>query len=245
MMARFLVRPVVRVVLGVFGGLLIMLGVVALAAGAFVAMNVSGSDSIRTTPELIATPDCPSVVMEITEARVSLATNLEFLTDQGQTAILVTPIAEEQGLWKVGSAPQMQVEDRLLGATYCLASSTESGWEIATISVAPDAPSVDASDLSGLWAQVPTGEKVIIDLDSDAADGVTTVLVTSPQSGDARTLTSIEIAGEYRIDGASNAATIAIVAGGASAVIGLALLLISTVSLRKRGMHETSVADSS
>jgi hypothetical protein len=220
-----------------------VLGAIALATGVFVAMNVSGSDSIRTTPELIATPDCPSVIMEITEARISLGTSLDFLNHQGHTAILVTPIAEDQELWKVGSAPQQQVEDRLLGATYCLARSTESGWEISTISVAPDAPSVDASDLSGLWAQVPTGEKVIIDLDNAAA-GVTTVLITSPQSGNARTLTSIEIAGEYRIEGASTAATIAIVAGGASAVIGLALLLISTVVLRKRGKHETSVADS-
>lgn len=244
-MARSLARPVTRVVMGVVGGLLIALGAVALAAGVFVSMNVSNSDAIRTAPDLIATPDCPSVVMEITDARVSLGPGFDFLNDQAETAIVVTPISEDAEPWKVGTAPQKQVEDRLLGATYCLASSTGAGWDVSTISVTPDGPSIDASGLAGMWAQVPTGEKVIIDLDGDVASQPTTVVVTSPQSQDSRTLTSIEIAGEYRIQGASSAATIAMIAGASAAVIGVGLLLVSILVLRKRGVHEKLAGESS
>lgn len=236
-------RVVVRIVLGLLGSALVLIGVGAAAAGGWITATLGSQDSLRSTPQVIDVPGCSTVLMEIADAQVDID-QLEALGDldplAGRTdALLTIGVAGDAAApWLVGIADQQEVEGRLLGARYCVVEVNDGAWSFSSIAVEPDAPDVNFSGLPGLWAKAGNGESVAVPLPTAGES-----LVVSGSSGSA--LSTIEIAGEYRIQGASDVGMIALIAGVITVVLGVGALIVSIAVLRNRGQHEGRHRESS
>jgi len=88
-----------------------------------------------------------------------------------------------------------------------------------------------------VWGRAAAGEAVIVPLPEPG----TTLVVSVDGPGD---LDSVELTGRYRIEGAPDLLLTGIIAGAVVIGVGLVLLLVGTVALRKRGKHEGAPASS-
>lgn len=226
-------RTVVRVLLGFAGAVLLLVGGTAAGLGGWISATLTGQDSLRTTPESIDASGCSTVVMEIADVRVDAGelARIEPIADRSQSFFTVRVDAETTEPLLVGVADQQDVEQRLLGARYCLVESVDSGWEVTSIQVDPDAPDAQFTGVTGLWASAMSGEAVALPLPEL---GSSVVISGSDDSS----VASLEVAGELDIAGASTVGWTALVGGAATAVLGIGLLLVSILGLRSKGRHE-------
>lgn len=229
-------RTLVRWGIGLLGAALIVMGAGVAAVGGVVTTTLAGSDSLRTTAQTIEIPGCSSAIMEISDVRVDAGEldRIGAIADRSQATLSVTVRGDSMGSWLVGIADQRQVEDRLLGARYCLVEGTDAGWAATPITVAPDAPDARFSGVPGVWATVPDGQTVELPIPQS---GSTVVVSGSDESS----LDRLEVVGIWQVPGASSAGWIALTAGLITVAIGVGLLMLSIVGLRQRGRHEDAV----
>lgn len=234
-------RKVARVLVALAGAVLLVLGGAVAALGGWISTTLAGPDSLRTTPETIDTSGCSTVVMEIADVRVDAGelSRIEPIAERSQSLFTIRVNAQppdtnaDSNPFLVGVADQQDVEQRLLGARYCLVESAGSGWKVTSIAVTPDAPDAQFSGVLGRWATSASGETVALPL---PAVGSSVVISGSDESF----VESLEVSGELEITGASTVGLGAFVGGIATVVVGIGLLMISILGLRSRGRHEGS-----
>lgn len=226
-------KTAVWLLLGLAGAVLLVLGGAAAALGGWILAMLTGQDSLKTAPETIGAAGCSTVVMEIADVRVDAGelTRIEPIADRSRSLFTVRVNAETTDPLLVGVADQLDVEQRLLGARYCLVESTDSGWEVTSIAVAPDVPDAEFAGVAGLWATATSGDAIAIPLPEP---GSSVVISGSNQSS----VESFEVAGEVEIPGASTVGLVALVGGIATLALGIGLLVVSSLGLRSRGRHE-------
>lgn len=226
-------RTATRLLLGFAGGVLMLIGGTAAVLGGWITATLSGHDSLRTAPQVIDASGCSTVVMEIADARVDAGElgRIEPVTNRSQSLFTVRINGETPEPWLVGVADQQVVEQRLLGARYCLVESTDGGWTTTFIAVEPDALDAQFSGVPGRWAAATNGEAVALPVPES---GSSVVISGSGES----TLDALEVVGELEITGASAAGWVALIGGIATVVLGVGLLLISIFGLRSKGRHE-------
>ena len=228
-------RKVARVILALAGAVLLVLGGAVAALGGWISATLTGPDSLRTAPELIDASGCSTVIMEIADVRVDAGelNRIEPIADRSQSLLTVLVNADTVEPWLVGMADQRDVEQRLLGARYCLVESSGNGWKVTSIAVTPDAPDAQFSGVPGRWATVIGGEAVALPLPESGSSVVIS-------GSDGSLIGSLEVVGEVEISGASTVARVALIGGITTAAVGIGLLLASILGLRSRGRHEGS-----
>ena len=228
-------RKVARVILALAGAVLLVLGSAVAALGGWISATLTGPDSLRTAPEVVDASGCSTVIMEIADVRVDTGelNRIEPIADRSQSLLTIRVNSETAEPWLVGMADQRDVEQRLLGARYCLVEATDDGWKVTSIAVTPDAPDAQFTGVAGRWATAASGEAVALPLPEV---GSSVVISGSNES----TVESLEVAGELEITGASTVALVALIGGIATAAVGIGLLLVSILGLRSRGRHEGS-----
>lgn len=232
-------RRAVRVLLGFVGAVLLALGGAVAIPGGWVLATLTGPDSLRTAPETIDASGCSTVVMEIADVRVDTGnlTRFEPIAERSQTNFTVRVNAgtadadADTNPFLVGVADQQDVEQRLLGARFCLVESTQGGWMVTPIAVSPDAPDAQFTGVAGLWATAASAEAVALPL----PEAGSSVVISGT---DELTVESIDVSGELQITGASTLGLVAFVGGIATAAVGIVLLLVSILGLRSKGRHE-------
>lgn len=228
-------RSVVRIMLSVAAALALLLGGASAGLGIWIPTVLDGRDVVMTSPQTIDIPECSTTIIEIADVRVDIdlldVADVVQLPERITTSMLLRVDGSTEGDWLVGLADQQAVESRLLGARYCLAQFGEAGWSTISVAVEPGAPDARFDGLAGAWARVTDGGTVALPI---PATGSSLVVTGSDDSE----LTTVAAVGEVRIEGASATATVALLGGVITIGIGVALLLISLIGLRRRGDHE-------
>lgn len=224
-------RTVLRWLLAVIGVLVIMTGTTVVAAAVWLDRTLDARDSLSTDVQVIDAAQCQTVLVEVVDARVDAQDWDRFapIAQRAQESISITALAPPSFI--AGYADAADVEDRLLGAQFCIAQVGESGWETRIIAISADAPDVSLAGLEGLWGRAAGGESVVIPVPTSGS-----TVVVSADGGSA--LGEVELVGRYQIDGARDGALIGMIGGGVAIVIGIALLMTSIFLLRPRGRHE-------
>lgn len=233
-------RTIVRIILFVVGGLMIVIGAVATAAGALVNETVGSDDSLRTSPQIIQVPGCSTVVMEIADIRVESGElgRLAQLEERSTPLVTLRPTGISQEPWLVGSADQQAIEQQLLGTRYCLVEAAGGAWSSTSIEVQADSPDPVFSGVPGRWAYVGSGLAVALPIPES---GSSIVISGTDESS----LDTVEVVGQLQIEGASQLAWIALFAGLTTAVLGAVLVIVAAVGLRSKGRHEGPASHSS
>lgn len=228
-------RTIGRVVLFIAGGLMIAVGAGATIAGAVVNASVGSDDSLHTSPQVIQTPSCSTVVMEIADIRIDAGEleNFAPLSERATASLTVRPMGSSAEPWLVGSADQQAIEQQLLGARYCLVEATDGAWSTTSIAIQADSPDPIFSGIPGRWASIASGETVALPVPES---GTSIVISGSDESS----LTTIEVRGQLQIQGVSQLGWIALVGGVITAIVGLALVIVAALGLRNKGRHEGS-----
>lgn len=224
-------RTVVRWLLAVVGVVVIGAGIAVGAASVWLDRTLDARDSLSTDVQVIDAAQCQTLLVEVANAQVSAQDweRFEPVAQRAQESISITAL--EPPSFISGFAGAADVEDRLLGAQYCIAQAGPSGWETRTIAISAAAPDVSLAGLEGLWGRAAGGESVVIPV---PASGST--VVVSADGGSA--LGDVQIVGRYQIPGAGDWVVGGMVGGGVSIVVGIALLVVSIFALRPRGRHE-------
>lgn len=228
-------RTIGRVVLFSVGGLMIAAGATAAIAGAVVNGSVGSDDSLLTSPQIVQTAGCSTVVMEIADIRVDGGDLQDFapLDERATPALTLRPTGTSEEPWLVGSADQQVIEQQLLGARYCLVEASNGAWSTTSNAIQADSPDPVFSGTPGRWASIASGETVALPL----PDSGTSIVISG---SDDSSLTTIEVRGQLQIQGASQLAWLALVGGLSTAGLGVALVLVAAFGLRRKGRHEGS-----
>jgi hypothetical protein len=226
-------RTIARVVLFSVGGMMIAAGAAATSAGVVVNESVGSDDALRTSPQIIQTPGCSTVVMEIADIRVDGGDLEEFapLSERATAALTLRPTGVSEEPWLVGSADQKAIEQQLLGARYCLVQVQGGAWSTTSIAIQADSPDPAFSGIPGRWAQVASDDAVALPLPESGSS----IVVSGSEDS---TLETVEVRGQLRIQGASQLAWLALVGGLITAGLGVALVLVAALGLRRKGRHE-------
>ena len=231
---RNVARIVWRWLLALVGAVAILLGSAVTAAGVWLDDTLDANDELTTASQVISAPACQTLLIEVSGAQVSADewNRYAFVADRSEETIAID-VPGAQSSYLVGLADSDDVEERLLGAQYCLALSTEQGWTVERIAVVDELPDVGLSGLPGVWGRSSGAEAVVLPLPESGR----TVVVSSDDGTD---LGEVRLVGRYRIDGAGDAATVALIAGPSVIGVGVVLVLIAIFALRRRGRHEGS-----
>lgn len=229
-------RTFSRWLLGVVGTLVIVAGV-AVSAGAWWIDQELSIDSgewvLGTQQEVVSATGCSTVLIELSDVNIDPGelAGIPAVADRSESVFVVKPIGKAPDGWWVGTVGSPSVEDRLLGARYCVVSNNAGEWNTSSIAVEANSPDVSVDGLAGRWAVADSGETVVLPV-PEAGD---TVVVSG---GDGNELESVTLAAEYRIAEGSTLGLIGLVGGALTAVLGLMLLVIATWGMRRRGRHE-------
>ncbi|SRR6056297_1029068 len=228
-------RSILRWVIAILGVFAILLGSAVTAAGVWLNDTVDANDELTTASQVISAPSCQTLLIEVSGAQVSAEdwSRYAVVADRSAEAIAID-VPGRQSSYLVGVADSDDVEERLLGAQYCLAQSTEQGWSVERIAVVEDLPDVGLSGLQGVWGRSSGAEAVVLSLPEPGR----TIVVSTDDGTD---LDEVRLVGRYRIVGAGEAATIALIAGPSVIGVGVVLVLVAIFALRRRGRHEGSV----
>lgn len=229
-------RTVTRVILAILGSVGVVVGAFMAAGGGLLLATVGNQDELSTAPQEIDVAGCSTVVMEIANASVQVNEFEAFddfdpLTDRFSSSVVVTANGTTQEPWLVGVTDQQRVEERLLGTRYCLVEVRDGAWSSVSIAPSDDAPDVVFDSVPGLWAFAASGEGVSLPVPQQGS----TVVISG---GNDSSLASVVITGIYSIDGASQVGMVAIIGGGVTILLGVALLIVSIYVLRVKGRHE-------
>lgn len=238
-MSRSSVRTVARWLIAVLGVLAILAGAAVVGGAAWVRSVLDPQGSLSSVAQSISAAQCETLLIEITEVdvRAPEIESLPVVADRAFSSLVVEVLSTEgddPSTTLVGVADSRQVEERLLGARYCIAESGSQGWSTRNVTVTADAPDVNLDGLPGVWARAGNGESVVIPIPEPGR----TLVVSVDGPGD---IGEVALVGRFRIDGAPNLVQTATITGSALIVVGLVLLLVAIVGLRKRGRHEGSV----
>jgi len=233
-------RTLVRIVLALIGTLLILAGVGSAAATWWVERQLTvnaGRWVLQTPPEVIASDGCSVVLVEVSSVELDPGDIDTFdpVASRSETVFTVSAEGTSANGWLVGTTASAPVEDRLLGARYCVAQNQGPAWAVTSIEVEKDSPILSIDGLTGVWANAADGEKVILPVPSAGE----TIVVSGGRGSD---LDSIAVGAEYRIDGGTTLGLIGLVGGAITVVLGSALLVISIWGLRRRGRHEAGAS---
>lgn len=228
-------RRVTRILLASFGVALLVIGAGAIALGLVANTTFTQAGAIRTDSQSIEAPGCATLLVELATARVDVGEWGRIPLAERRTALTITPSGSTAVPWLVGAADRRDIEQRLLGARYCLAQRIGSGWSVSSIAVGESDPDVRLDGVRGLWAHVRDGQPVQLPVPSAPS----TVVVSGQ---DASSLSTVEIVGEIQFEGGDNVARIALLGGIASMVLGLVLLVVGIAGLRRKGRHEGPTA---
>lgn len=228
-------RTIGRIVLFIVGGLVIVVGAGATIAGAVVNASVGRDDSLRTSPQVIQTSGCSTVVMEIADIRIDGGEleNFAPLSERATALLTLRPMGTSDEPWLVGSSNQQAIEQQLLGARYCLVEASDGAWSTTSIAIQADSPDPVFFGIPGRWASIASGETVALPVPES---GTSIVISGSDESS----LTTIEVRGQLQIQGVSQLGWIALVGGVITAIVGLALVIVAALGLRNKGRHEGS-----
>lgn len=231
-------RTIARWLIGVLS-LVLMLGGLATAGAAWwVRDALRSDDSLRTTPQVVPATGCQTLLVEIADAALQAddVISVPGLGVEPQSWLSVVPEGPADA-WLVGLAASPDVEGRLLGSSYCLASESSGEWSSQTVSVRPGDPQIALGGLEGLWARTDPGTAAIIPVPTAGQ----TLVVAAQDGGE---LADVRIEGVYRLVGASQAAYVGLIGGLMTTGLGFVLLLISIFAFRRRGRHEAGSATS-
>ena len=230
-------RTAGRIVLTAIGCAAIITGVLAAVLGSLLMTGLRGEDSLRTGAERIELPGCSTVIMEIADARVDAGEIERFdpIVDRSQPLLTIRPIGTSADPWLIGSADQRAVEQRLLGARYCLVEVADGAWSATSVVPQEGSPDPQFSGVTGLWATASGGAAVALPVPQA---GSSVVVSGSSDSS----LTALAVAGELEVPGAGNIGLIALIGGVVTTVLGAVMVLISILALRTRGRHEVASA---
>ncbi len=226
-------RSLARIILSLLAVLAMVIGAAAVGLGLWINATLDGRDLLRTEAQTIELPGCSTAIIEIADVRFDIGelADVPQLVQRVNTSVSLRVDGADARSWLVGVGDQKAVESRLLGARYCLAEFGDDGWASRAIAVEPEAPDALFDGVAGLWALVPNGQSVALPV----PEAGSTIVVSG---SDDSTLTEVTVVGDLRIDGASDTANVAVVGGFVTFVLGVALLVVSLVALRRRGNHE-------
>lgn len=226
-------RTALRWIIGVLGVVMIVAGS-AIAGGAWWVQQQLGPDeSLRSAPQSIVATGCRTLLVEVADAGLATgevpSTEPVGIDAESQLAVLARGTATSL---LVGLASATDVVDRLLGARYCLATSSGDSWTATPVQVRPEDSDVSLGGLQGRWAQAGADESVILPIPTAGQ----TLVVAAEGAGE---LGTVELVGVYRLGGANDLATMSLIGGIVTGGVGTVLLIISIVGLRRRGRHES------
>ena len=230
-----LFRIVTRVALVSTAIALLVMGAIGIALGAISKSTMSPQIILRSVAQSIDVPGCSTLVVELASVRVDAGRWMDAPLLQQRGLLTVTPVGSTDGTWLIGAADSEQIEAQLLGARYCLAERVRTDWSVSSISVDESDPDVRLDGVPGLWARVLDGQPAVLPVPANPK----TIVVTGD---DTSNLTKVELSGEVRFEGADEAARIALFGGIGSSALGLILLVIGIVGLRRKGRHEGSAS---
>ena len=238
-MSRSGVRAVVRWLIAALGVFAILAGAAVVGGAAWVRSVLDPQGSLSSVAQSISAAQCETLLIEVTDAgvRAQELENLPLVADRASPSLVVEVAAaenEEASTTLVGVADSQEVEERLLGARYCIAESGPQGWSTRNITLSADAPDVNLDGLAGVWARAGYGAAVVIPIPESGR----TLVVSVDGPGE---IGEVALVGRYRIDGAPDLVQTAFIAGSTVIVVGVALLIVAIVGFRKRGRHEGSV----
>lgn len=226
-------RTVARWFTALGGALLLLVGFAAIGAAAWAQQVVSSDDSLRTTPQVVQAVGCRTLLVEV--AGASLQAEEVVATGrigiEPESLLSITPEGEADS-WLVGLAASPDIEARLLGTSYCLASESAGEWTSRSVSARLDDPRISLDGLQGLWARTNAGDSAILPIPV----GGQTLVVAAGGDGE---LSDVRIEGIYRLVGASQTAYIGLIGGLITSGLGFLLLLVSIFGFRRRGRHES------
>lgn len=229
-------RTLARVALAVLGVVLLLSGAIVVGATVWAHDRLtatSGDWILRSDSQVIDAAECSSVLIEVSDIRVdgNDLTSIEPFEQRGVALFTVTPIGADGSSWLVGTAQASEIEKHLLGSRYCVASTSNGTWTVNLVAIDADAPDLRIDGVSGMWADVASGENVVF------SSPVTNSTVVITGDGDNQ-LEGIELAGEYRFLGVSDLAWIGLTGGLLTVILGVALIIVSVKAMRSRGRHE-------
>lgn len=229
-------RTFSRWLLGLVGVVMILVGA-GVGTGAWwidreLSMN-SGEWVLSTQREVVSVPGCSTVLIELADVVIDPGevAGVPSISERSQSVFIVEPTGDAPNGWWVGTVESPSIEDRLLGARYCIASSSDGAWSTTSIAVEEGSPDVSVDDIDGRWALADSGESVILPV----PDPGETVIVSG---SDGNQLESVALGAEYRIADGSTLGLIGLMGGSLTTLVGLLVLVIATWGLRRRGRHE-------
>ena len=232
-------RTIVRWVLAVLGVLAMLAGIAIAGGSMWVRSVLDPQGALTSATSSISAAQCETLLIEIAETglRADELEGLPVVSDRARRslAVQVPGRDDDDPMVLIGIGDSAAVEQRLLGARYCLATFGPDGWSTRNITLSADAPDIDLDGLTGVWGRAAAGESVIVPLPESGS----TLVVSVDGPGD---LGSVELTGRYRIEGAPDLLLSGIITGSVVIGVGLVLLLIGTVALRRRGKHEGAPA---
>ena len=231
-------RTIARWVIGILGLLLIVAGVGLASVVYVIGETLEGGESLNSSAQIIPADACETVLVESSGTRLSAEEFERFtwIAERSAKDLLIS-IPEGPSVVLVGIADSAAVEERLLGARYCLAQATDGQWSVDVVEIEATAPDVDFAGLTGMWARAEAGETVVLPL---PVAGSTLIVTADGPFG----LGDVVLTGRYSIAGADRFGTIALYAGVAVAVVGLILVLVGVLGMRRRGRHEAGASSS-
>ena len=229
-------RTFVRWFLAIIGVVAILAGAFAVGGAAWVRSVLDPSGTLSSATQSLDATGCETLLIEVADVDVR-ADELEdfgLVTDRAERtlAVEVRPVESVAGsTLLVGVADSGAIESRLLGSRYCLAEASPSGWVTRSITVTDNAPDVPLAGLTGLWARAERGNPVIVPIPESG----NTLVVSSDGTSE---VGEVLLTGRFRIVGAPDFVRAGFIAGSISIGLGVVLLLVSTLALRRRGRHE-------
>lgn len=229
-------RTFSRWLLGLVGTVVILVGV-AVGAAAWSLdreLSIGSGEWVLSTPrEVVSVPGCSTVLFEVSNVAIDPGelARVPSALERSKSVFVVEPTGDTPSGWWVGTVDSSSVEARLLGARYCIVSSSDGEWSTTSIAVEEGSPDVSVDGLDGRWALADSGAPVILPV-PEPGD---TVIVSG---NDANDLESVALAVEYRIADGSTLGLIGLIGGALTSLLGLLVLVIATWGLRRRGRHE-------
>lgn len=239
-MSRSNVRAVVRWFIAILGVLAILAGAAVVGGAAWVRSVLDPQGALSSVAQSISAAECETLLIEVVEVdiRAQELENLPVVAERTSPSLVVdvvSAVSEAQSTTLVGVADSQQVEERLLGARYCIAESSPEGWTTRNVTLTADAPDVNLDGLVGVWARADDGESVVIPVPEPGR----TLVVSVDGPGN---IATVELTGRYRIDGAPDLIRASLISGSVVIIVGIALLIVAIVGFRKRGRHEQSLS---